>query len=309
MELGFNELKKTLMSLAIPLIMIFSILLLLLGVFSATASDEAASVGGVLSTDQGQRLYNEVWKKPIQEVYEETHISIHIAWVIVPSCMISDPFSIKHDEAKEIVMMALEKQENVYTEVSLEKFVEKLLKHKRFDKLDKEKMITLIEKNVEQDDLTTIGNLPKDLNKYLKLKVSLPVKQWSTIYEVGMYNPFGEWRMHYGMDIGVPTGTPLYSAIDGKVVAVFSSETGGNQIIIQNGTLYVIYAHMRELSFKKINDEVKHGDLVGYTGSTGIVTGPHLHFETWSANLKNPLDGFAHQNEIVFNPRLIWDFD
>ena len=175
--------------------------------------------------------------------------------------------------------------------------------------MDSERVIEIISENVDEADLTTIGNIPKDLEKYLRLETSLPVTGWSGIGEVGMYNPFGEWRMHHGMDIAVPTGTPLYAAMDGTVEVVYYSESGGNTFMMRNGTLVVIYCHMRELSFKKPGDTVKHGELVGYTGSTGRVTGPHLHFETWSTDLPNLREGFNHTSEIFFNPRLIWKFE
>lgn len=308
-ELGLNELKKTLMALALPAIFIIFILLITMSAFSATSSEEVSSVNGLLATEEGQKLYNDIWKKPLQEVYEETHVSVHIAWVYVPSIMIDDPYSISHDRAKEIIMLALDKDGDVYQETELKTYIDRLLKEPEFKELDREKLIDIITRNEEKSDLTTIGNIPKDLDKYLQLETSLPVTGWSGIGEVGMYNPFGEWRMHHGMDIAVPTGTPLYAAMDGTVEVVYYSETGGNTFMMRNGTLVVIYCHMRELSFKKPGDTVKHGELVGYTGSTGRVTGPHLHFETWSTDLVNVREGFNHTSEIFFNPRLIWKFD
>lgn len=303
-NLGLNELKKTLMALALPVIFIILILLITM---SASSSEKFSSVNGLLATEEGQKLYNEVWKKP--QVYEETHVSVHIAWVFVPSIMIDDPYSISHDRAKEIIMLALDKDNEVYKETELKTYVERLIQEPEFKALDSERVIEIISENVDEADLTTIGNIPKDLEKYLRLETSLPVTGWSGIGEVGMYNPFGEWRMHHGMDIAVPTGTPLYAAMDGTVEVVYYSESGGNTFMMRNGTLVVIYCHMRELSFKKPGDTVKHGELVGYTGSTGRVTGPHLHFETWSTDLPNLREGFNHTSEIFFNPRLIWKFE
>lgn len=308
-ELGLKELKKLLMSLSLPVVFVILILLIVMSSFSASSTEEMNSVSGLLATEEGQKLYNEVWKKPIQEVYEETHISVHIAWVFVPSVMMDDPYSIAHDRAKEIVMLALDKEGDGYKETELKTFIDRLIKEPEFVNMDSEKLIDIITKNVEKTDITTIGNIPKEIEKYLRLETSLPVTGWSGIGEVGMYNPFGEWRMHHGMDIAVPTGTPLYAAMDGTVEVVYHSDSGGNTFMMRNGTLVVIYCHMRELSFKKPGDYVKHGELVGYTGSTGKVTGPHLHFETWSTDLKNVREGFNHTEEIFFNPRLIWKFE
>ena len=307
-ELGLNELKKALISLAAPLMIIIVILLLVMSSFSATTADEVTSVKGILASEMGQKLYKEVWQKPLQDVYEETHVSVHIAWVIVPSCMIKDPFVIKYDRAKEIVMLALEKKGEEYAEVTLDTFIERLVEQTEFEKLDKGKIKELIEKNEESADITTIGNIPKSLNEYRRLNLALPVKEWSGIAEVGMYNPFGEWRMHYGMDIAVPTGTKLYAAADVTVEVVYYSEVGGNTLMMRNGSLVIIYCHMRELSFRKVGEKVKAGELVGYSGATGNVTGPHLHMETWSTDIKDVRNGFSIQSEIFFNPRLLWDF-
>lgn len=307
-ELGLRELKKALISLAVPLMIIIVILLLVMSSFSATTADEVTSVNSILASEIGQKLYKEVWQKPLQDVYEETHISVHIAWVIVPSCMIKDPFVIKYDRAKELVMLALEKKGEEYSEVSLDKFIERLVEQPEFEKLDKEKVKELIEKNEESADTTTIGNIPKSLNEYRRLNLTLPVKEWSGIAEVGMYNPFGEWSMHYGMDIAVPTGTELYAATDVTVEVVYYSEVGGNTLMMRNGSLVIIYCHMRELSFRKVGEKIKAGELVGYSGSTGNVTGPHLHMETWSTDIENVRNGFSIQKEIFFNPRLLWDF-
>ena len=232
-NLGLNELKKTLMALALPVIFIILILLITMSAFSASSSEKFSSVNGLLATEEGQKLYNEVWKKPLQEVYEETHVSVHIAWVFVPSIMIDDPYSISHDRAKEIIMLALDKDNEVYKETELKTYVERLIQEPEFKALDSERVIEIISENVDEADLTTIGNIPKDLEKYLRLETSLPVTGWSGIGEVGMYNPFGEWRMHHGMDIAVPTGTPLYAAMDGTVEVVYYSESGGNMVLRQ----------------------------------------------------------------------------
>lgn len=307
-ELGLNELKKALISLAAPLMIIIVILLLVMSSFSATTADEVTSVNGILASEMGQKLYKEVWQNPLQDVYEETYVSVHIAWVIVPSCMIKDPFVIEYDRAKEIVMLALEKKGEEYAEVTLDTFIERLVEQTEFEKLDKGKIKELIEKNEESADITTIGNIPKSLNEYRRLNLALPVKEWVGIGEVGMYNPFGEWRMHYGMDIAVPTGTKLYAATDVTIEVVYFSEVGGNTLMMRNGSLVIIYCHMRELSFRKVGEKVKAGELVGYSGATGNVTGPHLHMETWSTDIKDVRNGFSIQSEIFFNPKLLWNF-
>lgn len=98
-----------------------------------------------------------------------------------------------------------------------------------------------------------------------------------------------------GIDIGAPTGTPIYASASGTVLAVKAGcVTGrrscgggyGNMAIIQhpNGTK-TLYAHMSKLA-TSTGANVKQGKVIGYVGSTGRSTGPHLHFEVFNA--KNP---------------------
>lgn len=92
---------------------------------------------------------------------------------------------------------------------------------------------------------------------------------------------FGErWgRMHYGLDIAVPTGTPVRAAAAGRVT--FSGMQGGYGYLIKidhgNG-VETRYAHNSRL-VAKVGQTVKRGDIIAYSGNTGNSTGPHVHFE------------------------------
>jgi murein DD-endopeptidase MepM/ murein hydrolase activator NlpD len=86
-------------------------------------------------------------------------------------------------------------------------------------------------------------------------------------------------KMHEGIDIAAPMNTPIYAAMDGKVI--YSDwETGYGKVIkiAHSNNIETIYGHCNSLNTKK-NQNVKKGDLIGYVGSTGNSTGPHLHFE------------------------------
>ncbi|MCL1865649.1 MAG: peptidoglycan DD-metalloendopeptidase family protein [Spirochaetes bacterium] len=85
---------------------------------------------------------------------------------------------------------------------------------------------------------------------------------------------------HKGVDIAAPEGTPVYAAEKGEVVNAGYNNSGyGNLIIIQHGAdLATYYGHLSKIGTPKGKD-VKKGDLIGKIGSTGKVTGPHLHFE------------------------------
>lgn len=84
---------------------------------------------------------------------------------------------------------------------------------------------------------------------------------------------------HYGNDYGVPTGTEVKAANDGRVVMAETRISTGWSVVIEHlPGLYSLYYHMSELNVKE-GDMVKAGDLIGKSGATGLATGPHLHWE------------------------------
>lgn len=103
--------------------------------------------------------------------------------------------------------------------------------------------------------------------------------------------------MHRGLDIAAPLGTPLIALDDGKVTISKVNNGGptigfGYYIAIQYANnLISLYAHMKELSKLKVGDKVKKGQIVGYVGSTGSSTGPHVHFE-------------LHENGLLFKSQV-----
>jgi murein DD-endopeptidase MepM/ murein hydrolase activator NlpD len=98
-------------------------------------------------------------------------------------------------------------------------------------------------------------------------------------------------RFHTGLDMAAPTGTPIYAAQSGQVeVAGWSSWGYGIHAIIDHGSgLETLYGHMSRLVVRP-GQYVERGDLVGYVGSTGWSTGPHLHFEVRvGGTTRNPI--------------------
>ncbi len=87
-------------------------------------------------------------------------------------------------------------------------------------------------------------------------------------------------KLHKGIDIRAKIGTPIYATANGKVNEVnFSNKGYGNKIVISHDEIYeTLYAHLSSITVKA-NDLVKKGDLIGYSGNTGLSTGPHLHYE------------------------------
>lgn len=88
-------------------------------------------------------------------------------------------------------------------------------------------------------------------------------------------------KFHYGMDFTASTGTEIYATGDGKVVRIRSSKRGfGNHVIIDHGYGYeTLYAHMNRFNNLYVGKTIKRGDVIGYVGSTGLSTAPHLHYE------------------------------
>ncbi len=87
-------------------------------------------------------------------------------------------------------------------------------------------------------------------------------------------------KFHYGMDFTAPTGTEIYATGDGVIKRVISSKRGlGKHIEIDHGYGYTTtYAHMNRFNVKQ-GQKVKRGDVIGFVGTTGLSTAPHLHYE------------------------------
>lgn len=118
----------------------------------------------------------------------------------------------------------------------------------------------------------------------------------SASYRISSYygtraDPFtGVTSSHTGIDLAVAKGTPIRASKGGTVITAGWSNTYGNYVIISHsGGYQTLYAHMTKYTVKK-GQVVNQGELIGYVGSTGYSTGPHLHFSVYkNGNLVNPL--------------------
>ena len=88
-------------------------------------------------------------------------------------------------------------------------------------------------------------------------------------------------KMHRGTDFAAPKGTPIMASGDGKIIKAAWCGGGGNCIKIKHNETYsTVYAHLEKFAAGiKKGVRVKQGRIIGYVGSTGMSTGPHLHYE------------------------------
>ena len=131
----------------------------------------------------------------------------------------------------------------------------------------------------------------------------------------GVSSPYGSRSFdgwHYGVDFsgGNINGAPLYSNVSGTVVDVGKDPDGANFVGVKGSDGYIhYYWHMIAPSNRKVGDKVDQGDLVGYVGSTGNSTGPHLHYQVtrsrysdgYSAFLSNSVNPESFATNAIFS--------
>ncbi len=118
-----------------------------------------------------------------------------------------------------------------------------------------------------------------------------PVHGWLSAGYGMRADPFnGNRDFHPGLDISADKGTPIFATAAGKVELAAPSGDYGNLVIVNHGYgLVTRYGHLSKFSVWQGRD-VKRGDIIGYVGSTGRATGPHLHYEVLAnGKLMNPL--------------------
>ena len=120
----------------------------------------------------------------------------------------------------------------------------------------------------------------KSIRKTL-MKTPINGARLSSSYGKRKHPILGYTKMHTGTDFAAPTGTPIMASGDGKVTKAGWCGGGGNCVKIRhNSTYQTVYAHMSKFGRGiKRGVKVKQGQIIGYVGSTGLSTGPHLHYE------------------------------
>ncbi|MNB91255.1 Murein DD-endopeptidase MepM [compost metagenome] len=123
-----------------------------------------------------------------------------------------------------------------------------------------------------------------DGNSMRKAFIRTPVDfaRISSKFSMGRKHPIlNKIRAHKGVDYAAPRGTPIKAAGDGKVLLAGRRGGYGNTVILQHGNTYTtLYGHMQGFAKGvKTGGTVKQGQVIGYIGTTGLSTGPHLHYE------------------------------
>tara|TARA_Y100000816_G_scaffold270273_1_gene233894 strand:- start:1320 stop:2621 length:1302 start_codon:yes stop_codon:yes gene_type:complete len=120
----------------------------------------------------------------------------------------------------------------------------------------------------------------KSVKKAL-MKTPINGARLSSSFGMRKHPILGYNKMHRGTDFAAPEGTPIMASGDGVIIKAGWCGGGGNCVKIRhNKTYQTVYAHMKNFSNISIpGNRVKQGQVIGYVGSTGLSTGPHLHYE------------------------------
>ena len=130
-----------------------------------------------------------------------------------------------------------------------------------------------------KNDYDHFDNFGKSIRKSL-MKTPINGARLSSSFGMRKHPISGFNKMHQGTDFAAPMGTPIMASGDGKIVRARWCGGGGNCIKIKHNSTYsTVYAHMSKFG-KNIKEgkRVKQGQIIGYVGSTGMSTGPHLHY-------------------------------
>jgi len=132
------------------------------------------------------------------------------------------------------------------------------------------------------EDISRIHEKLKERNTIFEyFPTLLPVKGYITSRFGTRVHPIeGEEKFHTGIDIAAPYGSPVYATASGKVIRARKTYSGkGNYVMIKHiNNLITVYLHLSRIIVKE-GEFVKKGEIIGYIGTSGLATGPHLHYE------------------------------
>lgn len=136
------------------------------------------------------------------------------------------------------------------------------------------------------DSMATVseikGYLAKERDVYRATPLGIPVDGRITSgFGMRVHPKLGRTLLHTGIDLSAQKGTPVYATADGVVSFSGWSKGNGNIVVIEHGHGFsTVYAHNTK-NLAKVGQTVLRGQQISTTGSTGVTTGPHVHYEVW----------------------------
>lgn len=185
---------------------------------------------------------------------------------------------------------------------------------KELDKSDEELnnlelIAALQETNLKEQNADEKLNVKIDAKFMKSIPTGWPIRNLGITDNYGdrIHPISGVRRFHDGIDLRANVGTPTYVTADGFVKFSGDSGTGYGMLvsIAHNFGFETRYAHMYKVDTVRVGQWVKKGDLIGYTGNTGLSTGPHLHYEV--RFLDHSLDpiNFMEQQSLFYKERKV----
>ena len=175
----------------------------------------------------------------------------------------NDSFQIIYEEFKNVEGKVIETGDIIYANLNLQ-----------------DNDIQLYKFEYEKNKIDYFDENGKSMRKTL-MKTPINGARLSSSYGKRKHPILGFTKMHTGTDFAAPTGTPIMASGDGLIVRAKWCGGGGNCVKIKHNSVYqTVYAHMSKFGrgIKK-GVRVKQSQIIGYVGSTGLSTGPHLHYE------------------------------
>ena len=140
------------------------------------------------------------------------------------------------------------------------------------------------------------------------IQLAYPLGQWADSMDPWGWRyseSKGAWRMHTGVDLAAPPGTPVLAAKAGRVLLVQAVSGYGNTVLLDHGEgVETLYAHLQQALVRE-GDWIEQGVQLGAVGMTGAATGPHLHFELRNrAQALQAIDPTPHLPPLMAPPAL-----
>lgn len=185
-----------------------------------------------------------------------------------------------YEEQKKELDDISKEQRKLYSKLENDKeYLEKTLKQEEAESKALEQQIQQLQAKQSSNSTPSRGNGATSKTGILKLSDIGYMPPITSPFGMRYHPVLGYSAMHYGLDIAVPSGTPIYAMADGQVIISDFVGSYGNLVVIDHGNgVTSLYAHLssRQVS---VGQAVNKGQLVAISGNTGRSTGPHLHFE------------------------------